>query len=94
MPSATPDDARRESGVHAIPIYGHLLPPLVPAEAVAEAGDQAAVAVPPSMAHLAGRGHLRRTAVDGAPGWQAAAAFAAASTLLLRPSQPAARVNL
>jgi UDP:flavonoid glycosyltransferase YjiC (YdhE family) len=36
----------------AVPIYGHLLPLLPLAEAVGEAGDQPAVAVPPSMAHL------------------------------------------
>ncbi|GAA2599866.1 DUF1205 domain-containing protein [Dactylosporangium fulvum] len=36
----------------AVPIYGHLLPLLPLAEAAADAGDQVAVAVPPSMAHL------------------------------------------
>ncbi|GAA2581000.1 DUF1205 domain-containing protein [Dactylosporangium fulvum] len=38
----------------AVPIYGHLLPLLPLAEAVAAAGHEAAVAVPPSMAHLVG----------------------------------------
>ncbi|WP_432983057.1 glycosyltransferase [Dactylosporangium sp. CA-233914] len=38
----------------AVPIYGHLLPLLPLAEAAAAAGDEAAVAVPPSMAHLVG----------------------------------------
>ncbi|MGI5243160.1 glycosyltransferase [Dactylosporangium sp. CA-139066] len=38
----------------AVPIYGHLLPLLPLAEAVVAAGDEAAVAVPPSMSHLVG----------------------------------------
>jgi UDP:flavonoid glycosyltransferase YjiC (YdhE family) len=48
----------------AVPIYGHLLPLLPLAEAVAEAGDQAAVAVPPSMADLVGRLPVRPAGPD------------------------------
>ncbi|MFG2044655.1 glycosyltransferase [Dactylosporangium sp. NPDC048998] len=48
----------------AVPIYGHLLPLLPLAEAVADAGDQAAVAVPPSMAHLVNGLPVRHTGPD------------------------------
>ncbi|MEV8511701.1 glycosyltransferase [Dactylosporangium sp. NPDC051484] len=50
----------------AVPIYGHLLPLLPLAEAVADAGDQAAVAVPPSMAHLVNGLPVRPTGPDTA----------------------------
>ncbi|MET7391901.1 glycosyltransferase [Dactylosporangium sp. NPDC005572] len=45
----------------AAPIYGHVLPLLPLAEAAAEAGDEAAVAVPPSMARLVGGLTVRPT---------------------------------
>ncbi|GGM40569.1 glycosyltransferase [Dactylosporangium sucinum] len=38
----------------AVPIHGHLLPLVPLAEAVTAAGDEAAVAVPPALAHLVG----------------------------------------
>ncbi|MET7402092.1 glycosyltransferase [Dactylosporangium sp. NPDC005572] len=38
----------------AVPIHGHLLPLMPLAEAVVAAGDEAAVAVPAALAHLAG----------------------------------------